>query len=74
VTHSDSGATQFNFSEIVGNLTAVGISNAYYPDNRNVPDGAFKFSNQIATDMTGNILKEFWPDLSRGLSKIFHTK
>jgi hypothetical protein len=74
VTHSDSGATQFNFSEIVGNLTAASISTAYYPDNRNVPDTAFKFSNQIATDMTGNILKEFWPDLSRAFRKMFHTK
>jgi hypothetical protein len=74
VTHSDSGATRFNFSEIVGNLTAVGISNAYYPDNRNVPDAAFKFGSQIGTDMTGNILKEFWPDLSQAFTKMFHPK
>jgi hypothetical protein len=72
VTHSDSGATQFNFSEILGNLTAVGISNAYYPDNRDVPDNAFKFGVQIGTDMTGNILKEFAPDLSEAFRKMFH--
>jgi hypothetical protein len=72
VTHSDSGTTQFNFSEILGNLTAVGIANAYYPDNRNVPDNAFKFGVQIGTDMTGNILKEFAPDLSEAFRRVFH--
>jgi hypothetical protein len=72
VTHSDAGATQFNFSEILGNMTAVGISNAYYPDNRDVPDNALKFGIQIGTDMTGNILKEFAPDLGRAFSRMFH--
>jgi hypothetical protein len=57
VTHADSGATRFNWSEMVGNMTAVGISNAYYPDNRDIPTAAFKFGIQIGTDMTGNILK-----------------
>jgi hypothetical protein len=37
-THADTGRGQFNFSEIVGNSTAVAISDAYYPENRNAPD------------------------------------
>jgi hypothetical protein len=37
-THSDTGVTQFNYSEVIGNSTAVAISNAYYRDNRNVSD------------------------------------
>jgi hypothetical protein len=72
VTHSDSGSTQINFSELLGNLTAVGIANAYYPDNRDVPDNALKFGIQIGTDMTGNILKEFAPDLGHAFSRMFH--
>lgn len=68
-THTDSGKGQFNFSEIVGNATAVGISNAYYPDNRNVSDNLLKFGMQVGVDMTGNILKEFSPDLRRLLSR-----
>jgi hypothetical protein len=36
-THRDSGGTQFNFSEVLGNSTAVAISNAYYADNRTAP-------------------------------------
>jgi hypothetical protein len=37
-THTDSGATQFNYSEIAGNSTAVAISMAYYPENRRASD------------------------------------
>ncbi len=64
-THTDSGGTQFNYSEIVGNSAAVAISNAYYADNRTARDAADKFGVQIGVDMASNILKEFWPDLQR---------
>jgi hypothetical protein len=69
LTHGDSGKTQFNFSEVVGNSTAVAISMSYYPDNRSASDAATKLGTQLAVDMVSNILKEFWPDLSRKLSK-----
>jgi hypothetical protein len=68
-THTDSDRTQFNYSEFLGNSTAVAISNAYYPDNRNVTDAATKLGMQIGVDMASNVLKEFWPDLSRRFSK-----
>jgi hypothetical protein len=68
-THTDSGGTQFNYSEIAGNATAVAISNAYYPDNRNASQAVSKLAVQIGVDTVGNILKEFWPDLSRKLSR-----
>ena len=64
-THTDSGGTQFNYSEIAGNSVAVAISNAYYADNRTARDGASKLGVQIGVDMAANILKEFWPDLQR---------
>jgi hypothetical protein len=67
-THTDSGGTQFNFSEIVGNSTAAAIGNAYYPDNRDVSSNLSKFSIQIGVDAAANILKEFWPDLDRAFS------
>ncbi len=63
--HSDTGVTQFNYSEIIGNSTAVAISNAYYRDNRNVSDAVSKLGMQLGVDMAANILKEFWPDLRR---------
>ena len=68
-TRKDSGASQFNFSEIVGNSTAVAISNAYYPDNRSASAAASRLVTQVGVDMLGNILKEFWPDVYRKLSK-----
>jgi hypothetical protein len=68
-THDDSGGGQFNFSEIAGNSTAVAISMAYYPGNRDVADGASKLGSQVGVDMASNILKEFWPDLERKFSR-----
>ncbi len=68
-THTDSGGTQFNFSEVVGNSTAVAISEAYYPSNRNASDAISSLGTQLAVDTALNVLKEFWPDLSRKFSK-----
>jgi hypothetical protein len=64
-THTDSGRRQFNYSEIVGNSTAVAISNVYYQDNRSVGNSATKFVLQLGVDVASNVLKEFWPDVSR---------
>jgi hypothetical protein len=72
-THTDSGGTQFNYSEIAGNATAAAIANAYYPDNRDAASAVSKLGVQIAIDTTGNILKEFWPDLRRKLSRTKHS-
>lgn len=72
-THTDSGGKQFNFSEIGGNATAAAISSAYYPDNRDAASAASKLCVQIGLDTTGNILKEFWPDIARKLSRKKHT-
>jgi hypothetical protein len=38
VTRTDSGAQRVNFSELLGNSIAVGVSNAYYPDTRDLSD------------------------------------
>jgi hypothetical protein len=64
-THRDSGGTQFNYSEVIGNSTAVAISNAYYVNNRTATDAVSKLGMQLGVDMAGNILKEFWPDVQR---------
>jgi len=68
ITHSDSGRTQFNYSEIGGNATAVAISNAYYQD-RSASNAASSLGVQIGVDAAANVLKEFWPDLHRKFSK-----
>lgn len=65
ITHGDSGRTQFNFSEVIGNSTAVAISEAYYRDNRTAKDAGSELALQLGVDMFGNVLKEFWPDMER---------
>jgi|SRR5579864_9009385 len=65
VTRTDAGNWRFNYSEVLGNATAVAISNAYYPDNREVGANVAKLGQQIAIDAISQVLKEFWPDLKR---------
>jgi hypothetical protein len=64
-THTDSGGTQFNFSEVLGNSTAVAISNIYYSDNRTASDAISKLGTQLGVDMASNVMKELWPDIAR---------
>jgi hypothetical protein len=66
-THTDSDRSQFNYSEILGNSTAVAISSAYYAANRSALDSGTKLGIQLGVDMLSNVLKEFWPDVSRKL-------
>jgi hypothetical protein len=66
-THTDAGGTQFNYSEVLGNATAVAIGNAYYTDRRTASDATSKLVSQLGVDMAANILKEFWPEIQRGL-------
>jgi hypothetical protein len=64
-THSDTGRMQFNYSEFVGNSTAVAISNAYYQDNRDASSALVKLGVQVGVDLAANVLKEFSSDLNR---------
>ena len=64
-THTDRGGSQFNFTEVLGNATAVAISNAYVPDHRTAANAESKLASQLAVDTMGNVMKEFWPDLDR---------
>jgi hypothetical protein len=68
-THTDSDRTQFNYSEVLGNSTAVAISETYYPDNRTASNAGTKLGLQIGVDMASNVLKEFWPDVNRMFSR-----
>jgi len=68
-TQRDSGGSQFNCSEWLGNASAVAISNAYYPNQRSAGNAVGKLGMQVGVDAIGNVLKEFWPDLQRKFSK-----
>jgi hypothetical protein len=74
LTHSDSGRTQFNYSELAGNATAVAISNVYYPDSRTAGSAAGRLTMQIGVDAACNVLKEFWPDIERRFFRKRHSR
>lgn len=61
VTRTDNGGRQFNYSEFVGNATAVAVSMSYYPENRRASDAVSKLATQVAVDLASNLVKEFWP-------------
>lgn len=65
LTRSDSGKTEFNFSEIFGAATAAGISNAYHPGPRTLASNVDIWWTQIGWDAVSYELKEFWPDIHR---------
>jgi len=66
VTPTDAGHMQFNYSEFLGNAAGAGMANLYNsPDERTAANAAGNFGEQIAIDMMGNELKEFWPDIRR---------
>jgi hypothetical protein len=69
-TRTDSGRHTFNYSEIMGNLTAAGISNVYHPaEDRTLSNTLSVWGTDIMWDTVSNIAKEFWPDIHRELHK-----
>jgi len=71
VTRSDSGHRQFNFSEVFGSGIAAAISTySYHPQgDRTVSNTAKVWWTQVGYDTFTVFLKEFWPDISRKLTR-----
>ena len=70
VTRSMTGHAQFNVSELAGNVTAAGLSNAYYPTaSRSASDTLTRFASQMVMDALANEMKEFWPDVRAHLHR-----
>jgi hypothetical protein len=70
VTRNDDGSHGFNYSEIVGNLVAAGISDAYHPaQERTVSNTMSVWGTDIMWAAVSNVAKEFWPDIRRHFRK-----
>lgn len=70
VCHTDSGRQNFNFSKVLGALTASGISNVYYPPaDRGFGATMNRTGIALINGSVGGLLDEFWPDIRR---KVFH--
>jgi hypothetical protein len=73
VTRTDSGELQLNYSEIVGNAVAAGISNTYHPqDQRTLGKTVSVWGTSIMLNTACNVAKEFWPDIRRKIRKQKH--
>jgi hypothetical protein len=68
-TQTDVGGTAFNYSRMLGASSTVAISSLYYANHREAEASAVGFGAQLGGTMAANILKEFWPDLSRKFSR-----
>jgi hypothetical protein len=70
VTRTDSGQSQFNYSEIAGNAVAAGIASTYHPaQDRSFSNTMTILGTQIMWDGVADELKEFWPDIHRRLRR-----
>ncbi len=66
VGHHDNGDAMFNFSEWLGTASAVVLSNTYHPDNRRgFSPAAQRVGYNFLQDMGFDVLREFWPEISR---------
>jgi hypothetical protein len=67
ITRSDSGQSQFNYSEVFGAGIAASISTySYHPaQDRNFGTVASVWGTQMGWDVATYLIKEFWPDLRR---------
>lgn len=71
VTRSDSGRSEFNFSEVIGSALSASISNySYHPRaDHTLANTAQNWGTQIGYDTLTIVLKEFWPDLRQAMHK-----
>lgn len=66
VAQRDNGNRMFNFSEWLGTASTVVLSNTYHPDNhRGFSSAAQRVAYSFLQDMGFDVLREFWPDISR---------
>jgi len=66
VAHRDDGRQMFNFSEWLGTASTVVLSNTYHPDNRRgFAPAAERVGYSILQDVGFDVLREFWPEISK---------
>jgi len=72
ITRADLGHSQFNSSEMVGNLVAAGVANAYVPaQDRSFSNTMITWGSGTGWDAMANLAQEFWPDIRVWLKQKF---
>jgi hypothetical protein len=68
VAYNDHGQRMFNFSEWLGEASAVSIANLYHPGaRRGLGPAARNVASDVGLDVGYDELKEFWPQIARKL-------
>jgi len=66
ITKNDNGDSTFNTSEFLGTLLTSALQNSYYPrHDRTFGDTMNRFSGALSSDVIGDLLREFTPDMKR---------
>jgi hypothetical protein len=66
VAHHDDGRRMFNFSEWLGTTSTIVLNNTYHPDaRRGFAPTAERLGYSILQDMGFDVLREFWPEISK---------
>ena len=66
VTQGDDGTSMFNYSEWLTVASTTALSNVYHPGNRRgFGPSAGQMAITIGSDAGFNVLREFWPEVSR---------
>jgi hypothetical protein len=66
ITKNDNGESTLNTSEFIGTLLTSALQNSYYPrQDRTFGDTMNRFSGALSSDVVGNLLREFTPDMKR---------
>lgn len=72
VCKGDNGKWEPNYSNVLGNIAAGGISNLYYPSTDRGADLTFERAMTVTAEgAIGAVFVEFWPDISK---KVFRAK
>lgn len=75
ITQSDSGATTFNASNVLGTAMSAALSNAYYPPaSRTAGASARNWATSVAGSGMAHLLPEFWPDFHAWMKRRFHSQ
>jgi hypothetical protein len=71
VARGDNGRQQFNYSEVLGSALSSGISTySYHPHaDRTLANTLSVWGTQVGYDTITLVVKEFWPDIRRKMSK-----
>ncbi len=68
VAHHEDGTRMFNYSEWLGSASSAALGNLYHPGNEHgTGDTARRIAYGFAFDIGFDVLREFWPEITRKL-------